>query len=465
VSLPRRHRFRANTDVDTLFRRLPAGTRFRLSPPGGADVFGADPVVTLTPRMADDSPLLAAALRAALPRVPSLPLSAAPGFPGGAVGVIPYESGVALEGLPRAASRPDGEANGAWFGVYDTFARVHPDAAEVEVVSWGLLGDGAFDEREALRRARDLEELLRSASSGEPAPGGATPGPGVAPGGTEAHCSLDQEAHARAIDRIHEHIRRGDIYQANLTARFDVATDMAPLDLHERLRRDNPAPLATYLETDNGTVVSCSPECLLAARGRELVSEPIKGTAARGADPDDDARRARALLASAKDRAELLMITDLVRNDLGKVCVPGSVRVPHLARVRSFPHLHHLVATVRGTLPAGCDALDALAALFPYGSVTGAPKRRAMEILRELEPVPRGVYTGAVGWIGFDRSAAFAVGIRTGRHAGGIFSFGAGGGIVIDSRPADEWRELQLKARAFLLALGVGVPAATEGSA
>ncbi|MBZ0268060.1 anthranilate synthase component I family protein, partial [bacterium] len=182
---------------------------------------------------------------------------------------------------------------------------------------------------------------------------------------------------------------------------------------------------------------------------------PIKGTAARHADDAEDRRRAGALLASTKDRAELLMITDLLRNDLGKVCAPGSVRVPALRTLESFPHLHHLVSTIRGTLAPSLDVFDALAAVFPCGSITGAPKRRAMEILRDLEPAPRGIYTGAVGWIGFDRSASFRVAIRTGEHRDGVFSFGAGGGIVIDSTADAEWRELLLKTRAFARALGV----------
>lgn len=459
MSLPRRHRFRAGADANDLFRRLPSGARFRFSPPGGPDVFGADPVCTLTPwSTGDASPLLASALRDALPRVPPTTRGNVPAFPGGAVGIVPYEAGYALEALPVHP----GPESAPWFAVYDTFARYHAPTDRVEVVSWGLLDGGEFDEREALRRAGELEERLRvgsaSTSRGVPLACDAPPAP------VDVRCSLDAHHHALAVERIQEHIRRGDIYQANLTARFDVTTDLPALDLYERLLRENPAPFATYLETDRSVVVSCSPERFLAAQGRELLSEPIKGTAPRGADAAEDTLRARALLASGKDRAELLMITDLVRNDLGKVSAAGSVRVPHLRRVRSFPHLHHLVSTIRGTLRPGRDVLDGLVALFPCGSITGAPKRRAMEILRELEGVPRGVYTGAIGWIGFDRSADFGVAIRTGRLADGVFSFGAGGGIVIDSEPAAEWQELLLKSRALQLALGCPVSDVRERS-
>jgi para-aminobenzoate synthetase component 1 len=266
--------------------------------------------------------------------------------------------------------------------------------------------------------------------------------------------SLDRAAHRRAAERILDAIGRGDLYQANLTSRFEVATPQDAVGLFEGLLRANPAPYSLFLETDAGTVVSSSPERLLAVRGRRVQSRPIKGTAARDDDPALDAAKGDALLRSAKDCAELVMITDLLRNDLGKVCEPGSIRVPSLAALESFPHVHHLVSTVTGELARGLDVLDALEAVFPCGSIAGAPKRRAMQILRELEPAPRGVYTGTAGWLGFDRSADFAVAIRTGLLADGVFSFGSGGGIVADSDPDAEWRELLLKARAFALALG-----------
>jgi para-aminobenzoate synthetase component 1 len=211
-----------------------------------------------------------------------------------------------------------------------------------------------------------------------------------------------------------------------------------------------------------GTAISSSPERLLAVTGDRVESRPIKGTAARDPDPALDRLRAEALLRSAKDRAELLMITDLVRNDLGKVCAYGSVRVPALRELESFPHLHHLVSTVTGRLRPGATAVDALLALFPGGSITGAPKRRAMQLLRELEPCARGVYTGSVGWLGFDRSADFSIAIRSGHLRDGVFCFGAGGGIVADSDPDAEWEELLLKTRAPRFALRVGDGAAEE---
>jgi aminodeoxychorismate synthase component I len=451
MRVPRRHRFRSPLDADALFARLPGPHRFRMGRSAGdAQVFGAAPVSVVGDDAGRGVPK--DALRRALPRVPS---SGAGRFPGGAVGCIAYERGYDVEGLerpPAAAPGPD-----VWFGVYDTFAATLPETSEVEVVSWGLTEDGTFDEKTALARAEDLEDALRVEAAPARRP--------LRPPSAEllVHASLDAEAHARALAAILEAIRRGDIYQANLTARFEVATPADPVALFERLLRDNPSPHALFLETHRGAVISSSPERLLLARERSVETRPIKGTAPRDVDPRRDRALAAELLASPKNRAELLMITDLLRNDLGKVCEPGTVRVPRLVALESFPHLHHLVSTVTGRLRPPHDVLDALEAVFPCGSVTGAPKRRAMEILRELEPVARGVYTGTAGWIGFDRTADFAVAIRTGVLENGVFSFGSGGGIVVDSEAGAEWSELTLKARAFALALGVDLEAEVRG--
>jgi para-aminobenzoate synthetase component 1 len=341
----------------------------------------------------------------------------------------------------------------------------------VEVVSWGWTPDGAFDGRLALRRAEALEERLRAAADdpdGDGAPpdrGGAErarPERAVPP--APPRLSLDRAGHAAAVAAVREAIAQGECYQADLTVRFDVPCALPAADLFERLLAENPAPYSACIETDEGAVVSSSPERLLAVRDRAVATGPIKGTIARpsdpAADPAADRAAAAALLASAKDRAELLMITDLLRNDLGKVCRPGTVRCPRLREVESFAHVHHLVSTVVGELPAGRDALDALVAVFPGGSVAGAPKRRAMEWLARLETAPRGPYTGTVGWTGFDGSAEWNVAIRTGRLADGTLGFGAGGGIVWDSTPDDEWRELHWKARAFLRAVGAAEDAA-----
>lgn len=362
------------------------------------------------------------------------------------MGFLTYECGAFGESLPSRPARPQ-DPPFLGFAMYDTFAVRHP-GDEVEVVSWGLDAAGLFDGRLALRRAGELEERLRHR---RPVPGETA----AFPHGSPLRASLRRVDHARAVEVLLDRIRRGDLYQGNLTVRLDTDFAGDGVELFERLLRDNPAPESAFLEAEGLTAVSSSPERLLRADGRHVATRPIKGTAPREPDPALDRERAEALLRSPKDRAELLMITDLLRNDLGKVCEYGSVRVPRLRELESYPHVHHLVSTVTGRLRPGLDALDALAALFPCGSITGAPKRAAMEILRELEPVPRGLYTGTVGWIGFDRSAQFNVAIRTGHLRDGVFSFGAGGGIVADSDPDAEWEELRWKARAMCRALGV----------
>jgi para-aminobenzoate synthetase component 1 len=366
------------------------------------------------------------------------------------VGALTYEAGAHAEGLLPRPPGPDDPPDFA-FRIVDTFAVRHPDR-ETEIVSWGLDADGTFDGRLALRRAGELEEMLRSPA----------PPPSPPPAAAEPGASLSRGDHADALAELRAAIERGDIYQGNLTCRFetDLAGDGVPL--FEALLRESPAPHAAFLETDGMTAICASPERLLRAAGRRLETRPIKGTAPRGADPGEDAARARALAESPKDRAELLMITDLLRNDLGKVCRFGSVRVPRLQDVESFAHVHHLVSTVTGELRPGADVFDALRAVIPGGSVTGAPKRRAVEILRALEPAPRGLYTGTVGWIGFDRSADFNVAIRSGHLRNGRFAFGAGGGIVWDSTADAEWEELVLKARGMRRALGLEAGTAAE---
>lgn len=434
-------------------KALPAGDRFRFAKDAvSPTTFGAGAVCRLVDRGETDGapgsdPLLREELRALLPRVP-LALDELE-FAGGAVGFITYERGAGIEGLaPRALRRAGPDLA---FAVYDTFARFDPAAREIEVVSWGLGPDGAFDERLALQRAKDLEEQLRAAKKGEDV--SSPPLSAIASPSSAPRLSLDRASHARAVASILDSIRRGDLYQANLTARFDAAFAGDPLEFFERLLRDNPSPYSAFLEVEGLVIVSSSPERLLGVRGRDVESRPIKGTAPRSPDPRQDRSNADALLESTKDRAELLMITDLVRNDLGKVCEYGSIEVPHLRALESYAHVHHLVSTVRGRLRPDADPLDALHALFPYGSITGTPKRRAMEKLAELEPAPRDVYTGTIGWIGFDRRAHFSVAIRTGLLADGILTYGAGGGIVADSDADLEWEELLVKAKAFNEAL------------
>ncbi len=251
------------------------------------------------------------------------------------------------------------------------------------------------------------------------------------------------------VERVKEFIAAGDIYQANLTHRFERETRHSPFHLYERLRALGAAPRGALLEWSDFAVVSNSPETFLSLHDGILESKPIKGTIARGSTPEEDKRLQNELSHSAKDRAENVMIVDLLRNDLGRVCEFGSVQVPALFEIETFPTLHHLVSTVRGTLRPDLEPLDAFCAAFPCGSISGAPKMRAMQILSQLEPVTRGASMGAIGYFGFDGTMEWSVAIRTATLKDGLARFHAGGGIVADSDPELELEEMRLKARAL----------------
>lgn len=266
--------------------------------------------------------------------------------------------------------------------------------------------------------------------------------------------SPDRAAYGMAFARVKDYIRAGDCYQVNLAMRFAAPCRGHPWPLYQALRERNPAPFSAWLNFPFGQVLSTSPERFLAVREGCVETRPIKGTRPRSQDPGEDARRMAELSGSLKDRAENLMIVDLLRNDLGRVCEPGSVCVPCLFAVESFATVHHLVSTVRGRLPPGRTALDQLAAAFPGGSITGAPKLRAMQIIEELEAERRGVYCGSIGYLGFDGGMDSNIAIRTLTCADGQVRFLAGGGVVADSSEAAEYRECLDKARALLEVLG-----------
>ncbi|WP_346333143.1 anthranilate synthase component I family protein [Prosthecobacter sp. SYSU 5D2] len=264
-----------------------------------------------------------------------------------------------------------------------------------------------------------------------------------------------QEFMAQVV-RAQEYIRAGDIYQVNLSHPWQAAWPAGTpfLPLYERLRRISPAPHAACLHLAGTIILSTSPELFLKLSGRTIATHPIKGTRPRFPhDADQDALSARELLASEKERAELLMITDLERNDLGQVCEYGSIQVPDLWRVESFAQVYHLVSTVTGTLRPEISHADAFRACFPGGSITGAPKRRAREIITELELHPRGLYTGAIGYFGFDGESQWNIAIRTAVQQGDAITFHAGSGIVADSIPEREWEETLHKASGILAAL------------
>ena len=240
---------------------------------------------------------------------------------------------------------------------------------------------------------------------------------------------------------------------SNLSARLTATVTGDLFSLYETLRDASPAPMAAYLNLGGREILSSSPETFLKISGRGIETRPIKGTRPRFADPDEDRRSAYELQTSAKEIAELVMITDLLRNDLGQVCEFGSVEVTEMLQLETLAQVHHLVSTVTGTLRPETDALAALAACFPGGSITGAPKKRAMEIIRELEQAPRGVYCGAIGWLGYNGESSLSIAIRTLVRTGDELVYQVGAGIVADSDPEKEYEETLHKAAGIRLAI------------
>jgi para-aminobenzoate synthetase component 1 len=264
---------------------------------------------------------------------------------------------------------------------------------------------------------------------------------------------FSKDSYVATVRKIKDYISAGDIFQVNLSQRFETAVKIDPLQLYARLRIINPAPFSAYLDLGEFQIISSSPERFLKIREGMVETRPIKGTRRRGSNPKEDLSLANELAASEKDQAENLMIVDLLRNDLGKVCEFGSIEVRALCELETYPSVFHLVSTVTGKIKSGSQCIDVLKACFPGGSITGAPKIRAMEIIDELEPNSRGVYTGSIGYIGFNGNMDTNIVIRTIIMKAGKAYFHVGGGIVADSDPESEYSETLDKARALIQAL------------
>jgi para-aminobenzoate synthetase component 1 len=274
--------------------------------------------------------------------------------------------------------------------------------------------------------------------------------------------NFSREEYLRAVERVIEYIAAGDIFQANLSQRLYFPYQHSPVELYRRLRTCNPAPFAGMMMNDDWAVLSASPERFLKLDGRAVETRPIKGTRRRRRDVELDLLTRDELRESPKDRAENVMIVDLLRNDLSRVCSPGSINVPRLCEVETYETVQHLVSVVRGELARGRDFWDLIAASFPGGSITGAPKIRAMEIICELEQTARGPYCGNLFYLGFDGQADSSILIRTFLMRHGWLECGVGGGVVIDSNPADEYEETLDKAAGLLKAIGRGKEANSE---
>jgi para-aminobenzoate synthetase component I len=409
-----------------------------------------------------------------LPAEPIAPVSGVPPFQGGVAGYIGYDWGAVLERVP-APRYDDLFIPDVVLGLYDWVIAWDHRIGTAWLISTGMPEAGRARERWARERMDLVRERLggrtgrvpaqRVVADGRTGKGGvlsALPFGVAAPSyPVEAiadgfkiglRSTFTHRGYLDAVGRVRDYIIAGDIFQANLAQRFQTVLSEAPYDLYSRLRQHNPAPFAAYLDLGDLIVLSASPERFLRLEAeRKLIeTRPIKGTRPRGLGPMHDAALGRALAESAKDRAENVMIVDLLRNDLSRVCRPGSVRVPELFALEQHPTVHHLVSTVVGELDPDADAFDLIRAAFPGGSITGAPKVRAMEIIAELEPTRRGVYCGSIGYISTTGAMDTSIVIRTYVALRGEVYFQAGGGIVADSDPELEYRETLDKARGLI---------------
>ncbi len=385
-----------------------------------------------------------------------------PPFQGGLAGVFGYELNRVFEDRIPCPRVDEFRVPVFAAGVYDCCVSYDHESNRAWLLSTGH-PEGHRAERRSRReqRLRAFLDLLRRApnTSARPPWSQFLPASSISaqyplPGFPGVTSNFDRTGYEAAVRRAVEYVHAGDCFQVNLSQRLLAPLREHPLELYSRLRALNPAPFAGYFDLGEFQILSASPERFLRVHpDGEVETRPIKGTRPRGKTPEDDADLIRDLSTSPKDRAENVMIVDLLRNDIGRVCEFGSVKVPRVCEVETFRFVHHLVSEVRGKLRSGLDPLDLLRATFPGGSVTGAPKVRAMEIIAELEPTARGPYCGSLGWIGFDGAMDTNILIRTFTAGRGWVQFPVGGGIVADSDPAREYEETLHKAAGLLRSL------------
>jgi len=443
----------APMDIAERFRDLPGLVLFESARPGRNarwSYLTADPVAVIEVPSAGADVFSSA--RRLLGRLAADPVdhAAAPPFIGGLAGFLGYDLGRRLEPLPSIAA-VDQELPALRLALHDW------------VIAWdrrdgrAWLAGRAVDE--LIGRLDHRLGSVRERLQGPPPRAEASRESLLM---LEMRSGLDRRAYEAGVSTIRRWIAEGDIYQANLTRRLEASFRGDPWQLYRRLRTGDPALFAAFVDLGPSpftgaprAIVSASPEPFLSVtRDGDVETNPIKGTRPRGRDRESDRALACELLASEKDRAENVMIVDVLRNDLGRVCRPGSVRVPRLCRLERTAAVQHLVSTVTGRLRPGLDAFDLLTASFPGGSITGAPKIRAMQLLERLEPVRRGPYTGIAGWIGPDGAMGSSILIRSFVADGERLTLHVGGGITWRSDPAAEWAETVAKARGPLTAIG-----------
>jgi para-aminobenzoate synthetase component 1 len=361
-------------------------------------------------------------------------------FIGGAVGYFGYDLCHQIEKLPRTAV-DDVDIPDCFLGFYDGIVIIDHRRNKVFAASLGIKDE-----------ARNvIDPIIKTIKAGE---------------GKRININIEyeenrkdfksnftKESYIKALEKLKNYIKCGDIYQANLTQRFECGLDTSPYELYGKLRTINPAPFASFIDFGEGHIVSSSPERFIRIKDKRVETRPIKGTRPRGKNSDEDIRNRKELLSSEKDKAELLMIVDLERNDLGRISKTGTVEVTELFHLEEYPTVYHLVSTVIGEMKDECQIIDVITSTFPGGSITGAPKIRAMEIIDELEPTQRNVYTGSIGYIGFNGEIDLNIVIRTILCKNGKAYFQVGGGIVWDSNPELEYEETLHKAKALMMTL------------
>jgi anthranilate synthase component I len=414
---------------------------------GVATIAGEDGTVVSEPY---GDPLLPVERAVAQHRVAPLH-GVAPPFAGGAIGFLSYEAATHFERVPVAPRDPLGLPEG-WFALVDTLIAFDHVTHRMLLLTHARTPHGADVDRayaEAVGRLDDLRERLRRP----------LPPPAVLHDSVAAEVDPDHLANfsrpdfMRAVERCKEYILAGDIFQVQVSRRFAVPLRAAPFDAYRALRSINPSPYMFFISAPDCDIVGASPEMLVRVTGRGVEYHPIAGTRRRGATPERDAGLERELRESEKERAEHLMLVDLGRNDVGRVCRVGTVKVTEFMEIERYSHVMHMVSSITGELRDGCTAVDALRACYPAGTVTGAPKVRAMEIIAEMEPELRGIYAGAVGYLGFGGNLDTAITLRTLLVKDGVAYAQAAGGIVADSTPHEEALEIDNKVAAPLAAV------------
>lgn len=414
------------------------GNEVTISTVGGTTTLSEDPFVTL---------------RRLLSRYKTSKAESTVPFQGGAVGYLSYDLGRLIERIP-STSKDDLELPECYLCFYDRGVCLDNLTGQTYIISTGFPEEDESRRQERARcRLTELSHVLLQCSLQD---------------SQRERCSLLESSsqtevisnftradYVKAVEMARQYIIDGDIFEVNLSQRFKAQIDVSPYELYRRLRSINPAPFACYLGFEDAQIVGASPERFMSKVDDVVQTRPIKGTRRRGRTAEEDARFAAELLASTKDHAENMMIVDLERNDIGRVCRYGTVHVSELAVLEAYPTVFHLTSTIEGRLKEGKDVVDLLRATFPGGSITGAPKVRSMEIIEELEPTRRSAYTGSMGYIGFDGDIDLNIAIRTFIVKGHEACFQAGGAVVYDSDPDDEYQETLDKAKALFAALGL----------